>query len=74
MTYGNDWLVVPLDVPFGSLTTIEWVTYTTTFGERFLVRHPRSLRANDPWRMFAVTAPGRAGARRARGAACSRLV
>src|SRR6201999_3766543 len=37
LTYGNDWLVVPLDVPFGSLTTVESVLYTTTFGERFVV-------------------------------------
>ena len=26
LTYGNDWLVVPVDVPFGSLTTVESVT------------------------------------------------
>ena len=55
MSYGNDWLVVPVDVPFGSLTTIDWITYTNTFGERFVVRDPRTLRANDPWRMFTVT-------------------
>ena len=57
MSYGNDWLVVPLDVPFGSMTRISWVTYTTTFGERFLVEHPRSQRAQDSWRMFEVTTP-----------------
>ena len=61
MTYGNDWLVVPLEVPFGSLTTIKWVTYTNTFGERFRVHHPRGLRPNDPWRMFTITAPDGSG-------------
>jgi hypothetical protein len=61
MTYGNDRLVVPLDVPLGSLTTIDWVTYTNTFGERFLVRRPSTLRANDPWRMFTITTPGGVG-------------
>jgi hypothetical protein len=54
VSYGNDWLVVPVDVPTGSLTTIDWLTYTTTFGERFLVRRPRARRGNDRWRMFTV--------------------
>jgi len=26
LAHGNDWLVVPVDVPFGSLTTVESVT------------------------------------------------
>ena len=43
LTYGNDWLVVPVDVPFGSLTTVESVMYTTTFGERFVVRADREV-------------------------------
>lgn len=61
LTYGNDWLVVPLDVPFGSLTTIESLTYTTTFGERFVVRPTGVVSPDARWRMFAITsASGRA--------------
>jgi len=45
MVFGNDWLVVPLDVPFGSLTTIGTVDYTTTFNERLTV-----AKANDAGR------------------------
>lgn len=56
VSYGNDWLVVPVEVPTGSLTTIGWLTYTNTFGERFLVERPRARRPNDGWRMFTVAA------------------
>ncbi len=60
LTYGNDWLVVPVDVPFGSLTTIESVLYTTTFGERFEVKPTAQASPDGHWRMFAIA--GRDGA------------
>ena len=37
MVYSQDWLVVPLDVPVGSLTVISRLTYTTTFGDTIVV-------------------------------------
>jgi hypothetical protein len=55
LTYGNDWLVVPVDVPFGSLTRIESVLYTTTFGEHFVVRPTEEVSPDGRWRMFAIT-------------------
>jgi hypothetical protein len=55
LTYGNDWLVVPLDVPFGSLTSVESLIYTTTFGEHFLVRPTGAVSPDHHWRMFAIT-------------------
>jgi hypothetical protein len=55
MTYGNDWLVLPLDVPHGSLTTIGRVTYLTNFGERFVVQPTSAARAGDSWRMFVIS-------------------
>jgi len=57
LTYGNDWLVVPIDVQFGSLTTVESVTYTTAFGERFQVSPTSEVSPDGRWRMFTVTAP-----------------
>jgi len=57
LTYGNDWLVAPVDVPFGSLTTVESVTYTTTFGERFVVAPTAQASPDGRWRMFAITTP-----------------
>ncbi|MCU1518131.1 MAG: hypothetical protein JWQ75_2852 [Pseudarthrobacter sp.] len=56
LTYGNDWLVVPLDVPFGSLTTVESVMYTTTFGEHFVVEPTTEVSPDRRWRMFTLTA------------------
>jgi peptidoglycan hydrolase-like protein with peptidoglycan-binding domain len=55
MAYGSDWIVVPLDVPFGSFTTLGYVLYTTTFGETFLVPRTDAVRSDDPWRMFSIT-------------------
>jgi len=55
LTYGNDWLVVPVDVPFGSLTTIESVMYTTTFGEHFVVQSTAAVSPDGRWRMFTIT-------------------
>ena len=55
LTYGNDWLVVPVDVPFGSLTHVESVMYTTTFGERFIVQPTAAVSPDGRWRMFTIT-------------------
>ncbi len=56
LTYGNDWLVVPVDVSYGSLTTVESVYYTTTFGERFAVRPTTATTPDAHWRMFTLAA------------------
>jgi hypothetical protein len=45
-----DWLVVPVEIATGSVTTITGVSYTTTFGEEFPV-----ARSNDPsFRLFEI--------------------
>jgi hypothetical protein len=59
LTYGNDWLVVPIDIPYGSLTTVESVLYTTAFGERFVVRPTAEASPDGRWQMFKnVSAAG----------------
>jgi hypothetical protein len=60
--YGGDWLVLPLDVPHGSLTTIGRVTYLNTFGERFVVQPTSNARPSDSWRMFVISGPDNAAA------------
>jgi hypothetical protein len=57
LTYGNDWIVVPVDVPFGSLTTVESVVYTTTFGEHFVVKPTTEVSPDGRWRMFTIANP-----------------
>jgi hypothetical protein len=37
-TYGNDWFVVPLTLPLGSVTRVDSLVVTDTFGVRSLVR------------------------------------
>jgi len=58
LTYGNDWLVVPVDVPFGSLTTVESVTYISTFGEHFVVEPTDVVSPDGRWRMFSIADAG----------------
>jgi hypothetical protein len=50
--YGNDWSVVPLRLPAGSLTVISGFKVTTVFGETV---HLAPCAAADPaWRVFSV--------------------
>lgn len=54
ITYGNDWFVIPVDVPVGSICRIHSLVITDTFGVRTLIpsidrsTHP----ASSHWRMF----------------------
>jgi hypothetical protein len=54
VTYGNDWFVIPIDLPVGSLCQIQSLVVTDTFGVRTLIpsigasTHP----AASSWRMF----------------------
>ena len=54
VTYGNDWLVIPVDLPAGSLCEIRSLVVTDTFGVKTLIpsiqssTHPLSAK----WRMF----------------------
>jgi len=57
LTYGNDWIIVPLDVPFGSLSTVESVLYTTTFGEHYVVKPTTEVSPDGRWRMFTIANP-----------------
>ncbi|HYI60041.1 MAG TPA: hypothetical protein VEX66_17870 [Microlunatus sp.] len=58
LTYGNDWLAVPVDVPYGTVTRVESIYYLTTFGERFQVQptEQTGVVPDGDWRLFALTA------------------
>ena len=56
--YGNDWLVVPIDVPFGSFTTLSDVSYTTTFGERLTVPQADDEGRSGRFRLFEISRAG----------------
>jgi hypothetical protein len=53
--YGNDWFVVPLELPVGALAELEALVVVDTFGQATLVRSTELARAGSgetPWRMF----------------------
>ena len=54
-SYGNDWFLVPLTLPVGSLTSIDSLVVTDSFGVRTLLR-PIGDRGLPPahWRMFQL--------------------
>lgn len=56
ITYGNDWFVMPVDLPVGSLTRTSSLVVTNTFGEQFLVRPSTEMGPQfSSWRMFQLT-------------------
>ena len=56
--YGNDWFVVPVELPVGSLTTITALEVTDTFGVRTRIRSAADVAVDADaarWRMFELT-------------------
>ena len=57
--FGNDWSVIPIDLPVGSLTETRSLVVTDTFGTRTLLRptgDPGALSRNG-WSMFSLSLP-----------------
>jgi hypothetical protein len=54
LTYGNDWFVIPIDLPVGSIANVAELAVTDTFGETATV----PAAADEAWRMYHVAAPG----------------
>ena len=50
--YGNDWFLTPLEVPAGSLTTIERMLVRDVFGRTHLL--PRASHDDPAWSMFSL--------------------
>ena len=63
LTFGNDWFVVPVDLPVGSVTSIDSFTVTDSFGIPTQVS--RSAPPEGGFRMFETDAP--AGPQRVQG-------
>jgi hypothetical protein len=59
LVYGNDWLVVPMDVGAGTFTRISEVAYTNTFGERFTVPLADDSNRSGRFRMYALSVRGK---------------
>ena len=57
---GDDWFIVPVDIPVGTITRTRWLVVTDTFGLRTLV--PSAREADTPidgtplpWDMFRLS-------------------
>ena len=61
-SYGNDWFVVPLTLPIGSLTRIDSLVVADSFGVRTLLRPIGDPALPNPhWRMFQLAYLRRSG-------------
>jgi uncharacterized protein (DUF305 family) len=61
-SYGNDWFVVPLSLPVGSLTSVSSLVVTDSFGVRSLLRPIGDAALPPPnWSMYQLAYLRRAG-------------
>lgn len=60
LVFANDWFLLPIDLPVGSLATIRGLTVTNVFGERFWVGPAVTTAGDQSWRMFRLTDKGAA--------------
>jgi hypothetical protein len=61
LTYGNDWFIVPLPTDIGTLSTVDTLVVTDTFGLRTLIRSAEQTQVNPgetPWSMFKLFGDG----------------
>lgn len=60
LVYANDWFLVPVRLPAGSLTTVAGMTVTNSFGERFWIDAAGAGLENawQSFRMFNLSARG----------------
>ena len=62
ISYGNDWFVIPVELPVGSVCRPRSLVVTNTFGESFLIRSGHDAgEPYDAWRMFQLSSPPQSG-------------
>ncbi len=57
----NDWFIIPLILPVGSLTRIDSLIVTDVFGERLLVKPAEETLGSKGWSMFKISYVARPG-------------
>lgn len=58
LVYGNDWFVVPVDVPAGGTCAVTSFVVTDSFGEATDVAAVSAAAGGEPWRMFELAVEG----------------
>ncbi|WP_405535211.1 hypothetical protein OG787_12230 [Streptomyces sp. NBC_00075] len=61
LIYANDWFLVPVSVPTGSVVQARGVSVTTVFGERFWIT-PAGSGADDTWQRWSMFSTSLVGA------------
>lgn len=64
LIYGDDWFIVPIDMPVGSLSRVRWLVVTDAFGGRAIVPSAREVDADasngsPTWDMFRLAPDSR---------------
>jgi hypothetical protein len=60
VVFANDWFLLPIDLPVGSLTSIKGLAVSNVFGERFWIEPAVTAAQFQNWRMFRLTPKGAA--------------
>lgn len=57
LQYSNDWLMIPYDVPVGSMAEVEGIVVTDTFGDKTFVEpaHKHYQNSWKEWSMYSLT-------------------
>lgn len=61
LVFANDWFLLPIELPVGSLTKVKGLTVTNVFGERYWIEPAVSEAGPElSWKMFQLTNKGAA--------------
>ncbi len=56
LIYGNDFFIIPIDLPVGSVSRISSLIVINTFGQKILIQASSQVEGPDrPWRMFSLS-------------------
>ena len=56
LEFGNDWFLVPVTMPVGSLSLVRALVVTNSFGQKLQVQHTTQVDGEQPaWRMFGLS-------------------
>lgn len=59
LDYGNNWFLIPVELPAGAIYRVTSLVVTDSFGERTLLRPFTQMQpAGSRWRMFSLAAEG----------------
>jgi hypothetical protein len=58
LVFANDWFLLPIDLPVGSLTSVRGLAVTNVFNERFWITPAVTAAQIQSWQMFRLSSKG----------------